>query len=106
MQPLENNPDQVRSGEGRRRVRWRGLAMLFICAVAVGVLFSIKSGVVPPIAGLIVTAVVFLSLFWQMRARLPSVLLVFATVLLVGVVATHKPPKVRADRLLASEGDR
>lgn len=89
-----------------KRSRLRiGLIFLVLWTIAVGLVLMIQAGLVPAVAGFIGVALVLTGSLWRIRRHLPSILLVFVTVLLVGVVATHQLPKLRADRLEAAEGD-
>jgi hypothetical protein len=93
-----NDQSRKRLGPG-----WWLLLAIFIAAAMV---LSIYKGALPPVTGVAATALVLVTLFWLMRAHLPSILLVFVAVLLAGVVTTQRPPKVRVARLAAEEGER
>lgn len=89
-------------GGSRRRFR-PGIILLLACAIAGSLLFSIVTGALPPPVGFVAIALVVATVFWQVRAHLPSILLVFVMILLVSVVVTQRPPKLRADRIAADE---
>jgi Sulfatase len=79
--------------------------LLWMCAIAGVAVFLILEGALPPVAGMLAVALILTTGFWLLRVHLPSILLVFVTVLLVSVVVTRPSPKIRADRIEAQEGD-
>ncbi len=94
------------NGKMVKRSGPRAVVMLLAaCAIAAGLVWSVYSDALPPVAGLVAVALVLIAVFWQIRAHLPSILLVFIAVLLAGVVVTHRLPKLRADRIDARETD-
>ncbi len=105
MQRVNGDVDVDVSKANRRRFRG-GPTLLGVCAIAGIVVWSIFAGVLPPFAGMLAAALVLTTIFWLIRAHLPSILLVFVTVLLVSVVATQRLPKWRPDRIETHEGDR
>lgn len=83
-----------------------GVMLLLVGAIAASVMLLIFAGTLPAILGLVAVALVLVTVFWLLRSHLHSILLVFVTVLLAGVLATQRLPKLRADRLDAEEGER
>jgi hypothetical protein len=77
--------------------------LLLAFAIAACVLLLIARHVLPPVAGLLAVAAILTAVFWQIRAHLPSILLVFTAVLLASVVATQRPPRIRPDRMESQE---
>ncbi|HKR63686.1 MAG TPA: sulfatase-like hydrolase/transferase [Thermoanaerobaculia bacterium] len=69
------------------------------------VILLIFSGLLPPVAGLAAVGLLVVSIFWFIRENLAPILLVFAGVLFLSVVVTHRAPKLRPDRIAADEGD-
>ncbi|HEX2123872.1 MAG TPA: sulfatase-like hydrolase/transferase [Thermoanaerobaculia bacterium] len=86
------------AGGAKRRTSRAGATVLLACAVGASLLWSVFTGALPPVAGFVAVALVLTAVFWQIRAHLPSILLVFVAVMLAGVVVTHRLPKLRADR--------
>jgi hypothetical protein len=106
MQPEDGAVTRPEEEQTRRRGKRPGLLLLLAVGLAGGVLLAIYMGRLPPVAGMGAVGVVLVTLFWLMRAHLPSILLVFVAVLLAGVLTTQRPPKVRVARLEAEEGER
>ena len=100
----ENDRPDVPVVNRKRSRAW--LPILVAIAIAAGLLLSIVVGALPSTAGIVAIAVVLTAIFWQLRAHVPSILLVFATVLLVSVVVTQRAPKIRPDRFEVHEGKR
>lgn len=90
----------------RRRLGWLTWMLLVLCGIAITTVVLISIGVMPPISGFIAVAMVLFTLFWKIRAHLPSILFVFVSVLLLSVVITQRLPKFRSDRIEAGEGAR
>lgn len=106
MQRVNDDVDRSRTDGANRRGFRGGLMLLGACAIAGIVVVSIFAGALPPVAGMLAVALVVMTGFWLIRAHLPSILLVFVTVLLVSVVATQRLPKWRPDRIEVHQGDR
>lgn len=93
------NPDPVAAPDANRGGTRAFVFFLLVCAVAAGIVLAIGRGLLPPFAGIVALALVVTTLFWLIRAHLPSILLVFVVVLLGGVVTNHRWPKLRAEAL-------
>lgn len=81
-------------------------AFLSTCAIAGSLVLMITVGILPVAFGIVAVAIVLTTVFWLLRAHLPSIMLVFVSALLVSVVATQRLPKLRPDRMEAEEGER
>lgn len=95
----------MRPGETTTRRHGPAVALVVAGAIAAGLVQSVSAGRLPPVAGLMAVAIVVTTIFWQLRAHLPSILLVFVAVLLATVVATQRVPKLRGDRLETQEAE-
>jgi hypothetical protein len=89
-----------------RRGSRAGRMLAGVCVLAVCVLLLIATGVLPSIIGFLAIGLVLSTIFWQVRTHLPSILLVFVTVMLVSVVITRGLPKLRPDRTSADDTER
>jgi hypothetical protein len=104
MQPADGEVTSTAAEVPVRRGFRAGLTFLVFCAIAGGAVALIFAGVLPSIYGIAAIALVLTAFFWLIRAQLPSILLVFAAVLLASVAVTQQAPKLRPDRMQADEG--
>jgi hypothetical protein len=95
---------EVGQAGGARRRAWR--IALVLGGIAAGVPLAIAVGLLPPVFGMVALAVVLTTVFWLIRAQLPSILLVFVVVLLISMIFTRRLPKLRSEHIEAHDGDR